>query len=306
MFKKIKRITRETLDTIRVEHIKRTEGYVVMLHRIGPNEPNRLPCLAELNVTPEYLQTFVDKHRKHYDFITLDEVIMRYDNPSQYKRPYIAFTFDDGFKDNLRYGLPFFEKNNIPFAVFVTTDFINRHPAFNYPFVLERVIADNETLSLDGHIYDCRSLDQKNQVFRQLKGIVLSLPYKHFEERFKQLFAEYIHPALYEDLTMTWDDVCQLAVSPLCTIGSHTVTHCRLSNLSITELEYELGESKRQIEQHIQKQCQYISYPYGWKTDVNNQVLDIADSLYNAGFQSFISPVGGGNKLKINRLMLKE
>ena len=242
MFKKLKRITRETLDTIRIEHIKRTEGYDVMLHRIGPKEPNRLPCIAELNVTPEYLQTFVDKHRANYDFISLDEVIMRHENPSQYKRPYIAFTFDDGYRDNLTYGLPFFEKNNIPFTVFVTVDFINRHPAFNYPFILERIIANNETLLIDGTTYDCHSIAQKNSTFKALKERVLRLPYKSFEPSFGQMFSSYIKLAHYEDLTMTWEELSKIASSPLCTIGSHTMTHCRLSKLSKNEIEYELKE----------------------------------------------------------------
>lgn len=307
MFKKIKRITKKTIAAIRVEHIKRTEGYVVMLHRIGPNEPNRLSCLAELNVTPEYLQVFVDKHRERYDFISLNEVVERVTSPSKYKRPYIAFTFDDGFKDNLIYGLPFFEKNNIPFAVFVTVDFINRHPAFNYPFILERMIANNEVLLVDGIAYDCKTIEQKNTTFGILKGRVLSLPYENFENTFNHLFAKYIKPKYFEDLTMTWDEVNQLASSSLCTIGSHTMTHCRLSNLSEEQLLYELSESKHQLEEHIDKSINYISYPYGWKTDINDGVLKVSKSLYNAGFQSFMDVMGGGkNIMKINRIMIKE
>ena len=294
MFKKIKRITNETVEAIRVEHIKRTEGYVVMLHRIGPNEPNRLPCLAELNITPEYLQTFVDKHRKHYDFISLDEVIIRHENPSQYKRPFIAFTFDDGFKDNLTYGLPFFEKNNIPFAVFVTVDFINRHPAFNYPFILERIIANNEKLLIEGITYDCYSVAQKNDLFGILKERVLSLPYESFEQSFCQMFSSYIKPTYYEDLTMTWEELRQLVSSPLCTIGSHTMTHCRLSKLSNSEIEYELAESKSQLEEQLQKEIKYVSYPYGWKTDVNDDVMKMSEKLYSAGFQSYMNTLVGG------------
>lgn len=297
MFRKIKRITREAIDAIRIEHIKHTEGYVVMLHRIGPKEPNRLPCLAELNVTPEFLQTFVDKHRKHYDFISLDEVIMRHENPSQYKRPYIAFTLDDGFKDNLTYGLPFFEKNNIPFAVFVTVDFINRHPAFNYPFILERIIANNNQLFVGESIYNCGDTALKNSTFKSLKELTLQLPYKSFEQSFCQMFSSYIQPEYFEDLTLTWEELKTMASSPFCTIGSHTMTHCRLSKLSKDEIEYELAESKRQLENKIEKEIKYLSYPYGWKTDVNDDVLIISESLYKAGFQSFINPdIWGGQQ----------
>ncbi|MBQ7698580.1 MAG: hypothetical protein IJT35_08400 [Paludibacteraceae bacterium] len=76
----------------------------------------------------------------------------------------------------MTYGLPFFEKNNIPFSVFVTVDFINRHPAFNYPFVLERIIANNETLLIDGTTYDCHSIAQKNSTFKNLKNVYYDSP----------------------------------------------------------------------------------------------------------------------------------
>lgn len=287
MFRKVLRIGLQLVNDICVAYIKRTEGYVVMLHRIGPAEPWRLPCIAELNVSVDFLQRFVDEHRKRYDFISLDEVVARRNNPSKYKRPYMAFTFDDGFRDNLAYGLPFFERNNIPFTVFVTTDFINHHPAFNYPFILERIVANNDNLIVDGIKYRCATIDQKNAVFGTLKEKILSLSYKDFESSFMKMFAGYVKPEYFEDLTLTWDDVIQLAASPLCTIGSHTVTHPRLSDLSDEELQYELTESKRQIEGQLGKDVKYISYPYGWKTDVNKKVTKMANCLYSTGFQSF-------------------
>ena len=304
MFRKIKRIGLQLIDDICVAHIKRTEGYVVMLHRIGPEEPWRLPCIAELNVTVDFLQRFVDMHCKRYDFVSLDEVLARRANPTQYKRPYIAFTFDDGFRDNLTYGLPFFGRNNIPFAVFITTDFINRHPAFNYLFVLERIIANNDSLIVNGISYACKTIKQKNDTFGVLKERVLYLPYHDFEQSFNRMFAKYIKPEYYEDLTMTWDEVKQLAASPLCTIGSHTVTHPRLSNLSEAEIEFELMESKQQIETHIGKEVKYLSYPYGWKTDVNEQVVEMANRLYVADFQSFATSWGGESNRLIDRVLL--
>ena len=294
MFRKIRRIGLQWIDDLCTAYIRRTRGFVVMLHRIGPEEPDRLPCIAELNVTEERLQQFIDEHRGHYDFVSLDEVQERRANPFKYKRPYIAFTFDDGYRDNLTYGLPFFERNNIPFAVFITTDFINRHPAFNYPFILERIIANNDVLQIDDKTYECNTIEQKNVIFCHLKEKVLSLPYTTFEESFRQMFSKYIKPEYFEDLTMTWDEVKQLAATPLCTIGSHTVTHCRLSNLTKEEVEYELNESKRQIEIKIGKEVKYISFPFGWVTDMNEIVEQVANAAYDACFQAFMSIRGGG------------
>lgn len=287
MFRKVKRIGKQVAVEAYNFCFNRSYGMVLMLHRVGPSEPNRLPCLSELNVSVDRLQRFVDGKRSKYDFVSLDEVKARMCDKSLRKRPFLCVTFDDGFRDNLTYGLPFFEKNEIPFSVFLTVSFINRHPAFNYPFVMERIIADNETLEIEGRHYDCRTVAQKDNAFSELKGVVLHWKYDGFEERFNKVFGSYKKDEYFEDLTMNWDEVATLARSPLCTIGSHTMTHCRLSNLSRTELEYELGESKRQIEENIGKAVKYVSYPFGWTTDVNEMVLNVAKEVgYEMGFVS--------------------
>lgn len=304
MFRKVKRIGKQVWTEAYNFCFNRPYGVVLMLHRIGSSEPSRLPCLSELNVSVDRLQRFVDAKRSKYDFVSLDEVKARMSDKSLRKHPFLCFTFDDGFRDNLTYGLPFFEKNEIPFSVFLTVSFINRHPAFNYPFVMERIIADNETLEIEGRHYDCRTAAQKNTVFSELKGVVLQWNYDGFEERFNKVFESYLlnkKDEYFEDLTMNWDEVAKLAKSPLCTIGSHTMTHCRLSNLSRTELECELGESKRQIEEHIGKEVKYVSYPFGWTTDVNEMVLEVVKGVgYEMGFVSH----GGEVRRKDNDLYI--
>jgi len=58
------------------------------------------------------------------DIVTIDDVVRRLEGASA--RPFVCFTFDDGFKDNLTTVLPIFARHNAPFTVFVTTCFIER------------------------------------------------------------------------------------------------------------------------------------------------------------------------------------
>lgn len=297
MLRKVRRIGERVAIEAYNACFNRAYGTVLMLHRIGSSEPNRLPCLAELNVSVEGLQRFVDERRSRYDFVSLDEVLLRMTEKSVRERPFLCFTLDDGFRDNLTYGLPFFEKNEIPFAVFLTVDFINRQPAFNFPFILERIIANNEILEVSDKQYNCRTMAQKNTVYSQLKEMVLGWEYKGFEDQFKNVFGPYLyaHDDYLESITMNWEEVAKLAQSPLCTIGSHAMTHCRLSRLSKEELNYEVGESKNQIEEKIGKDVKYVSYPFGWTTDVNEKVFEMAKEVgYEMGFVSH----GGGIRKK--------
>ncbi len=65
---------------------------------------------------------------------------------------------------------------------------------------------------------------------------------------------------------MSWDDIRLLAKSGW-TIGSHTMTHRSLLELSDDELLYELSESKQQIERAIGHEIHILCYPYGLAND---------------------------------------
>jgi peptidoglycan/xylan/chitin deacetylase (PgdA/CDA1 family) len=62
--------------------------------------------------------------------------------------------------------------------------------------------------------------------------------------------------------SMTWDELRQLAASGW-EIGSHTVTHPYLPQLSDVELQSELVDSKERLEREIGRPCRTIAYPSG-------------------------------------------
>ena len=67
---------------------------------------------------------------------------------------------------------------------------------------------------------------------------------------------------------------------------SHTVSHRRLSELKDDEIEYELRESKKAIEEITGCKIDVLAYPYG---DYNVKVINIAKKYYNYAVVS-----GGG------------
>lgn len=61
---------------------------------------------------------------------------------------------------------------------------------------------------------------------------------------------------------LSWDDLRRLGDAGW-EIGSHTCSHPFLSRLERAELERELGESRRRIEQELGCPCVSLAYPYG-------------------------------------------
>lgn len=286
-------------------------GVVFMLHCIGPRNSHRLSCIDELRVSTEFLQKQVDQLRPTHDFIQLDELEYRLRHPeNKYSKSFAVFTFDDGYRDNFEFGLPFFAKNGIPFSVFLTCDFINNNRPFNFPFLLERIIWHNEKIELpDGKCFDCSDRAKKDLAYRQLKIYVQSFQYEGFEKKFKSAFSSYLTDDMYEDNFLTWQQIHEMQRSELCMFGSHTMTHCVLSKVPIDKLDYELGESKCYLEKMLNCSVDYISYPFGWIGDVNDMVVNKARCFgYRIGFQSYGGKIRQKDKdfLQLSRTMIEE
>jgi peptidoglycan/xylan/chitin deacetylase (PgdA/CDA1 family) len=66
--------------------------------------------------------------------------------------------------------------------------------------------------------------------------------------------------------TLTWDALRELAERGV-EIGSHTLSHAHLTRLDAAELDRELCESKRWIEDELGRPCRYLAYPYGEQDD---------------------------------------
>lgn len=70
-------------------------------------------------------------------------------------------------------------------------------------------------------------------------------------------------PARPEELmTMPWDTLRELAREGV-EIGSHTVSHPHLPQLSDAQLRAELTQSKQRVEDELGQACRVLAYPYG-------------------------------------------
>ena len=62
--------------------------------------------------------------------------------------------------------------------------------------------------------------------------------------------------------TMTWDELREVVAMGV-EVGSHTVSHPRLTELSDAELHDELRDSKEKLEDELQRPCTLLVYPFG-------------------------------------------
>ncbi len=90
---------------------------------------------------------------------------------------------------------------------------------------------------------------------------------------------------------MTFDDLRALRAAGH-EIGSHTVSHRRLSQLPHDELRLEIRESKRLLESELGAVVDHIAYPYGTASDFSSLV---DSEVRGAGYLSCSSGIRGAN-----------
>ncbi len=263
-------------------------GEVLMLHRVTETrsvlEENR-----QLEVTPVFLEETILKYKAEgYRFVSLDEVHEQMTLKKKQKGKFVCFTLDDGYRDNYELAYPVFKKHNCPFAIYVTTDFPDGKGLLWW-YILENILLNEEKLTLsDGTTYHCKSLVEKNEVFRQIRDKVFSVQSDNMQETIQDLLISYPFPLDAEHLmTLNWKQIQDLANEPLCTIASHTVSHPALTKLPDDRIRKELLESKAKLEEAIKVPVNHFAYPYG---DYDDRVVAL---VRQSGYKTAALANGG-------------
>lgn len=268
-------------------------GLVYMLHHITEKDANRIPTNEDLKVSPLFLEKMILKYRaKGFDFISLDQLNAIIKSEVTPERPFIAFTIDDGYLDNYTEAFPVFERQQVPFAIFVSTDFIDKKAILWWDSIEELIINNKNVVTSDGKCYTCETFQQRWDTFRYLRERILNLDQKNLEHKLNMMFANYeidwYKPIRMEG--MSWNHIVSLANHPLCTIGGHTMTHPALSKLGVEEALNEISEGKTRIEEKISKSVSYFAYPYGTPNEVSAREFQMAAEL---GFKLAFCAHGG-------------
>lgn len=82
---------------------------------------------------------------------------------------------------------------------------------------------------------------------------------------------------------MTWAQIRELKERGFM-FGAHTLDHYCINDDNIAELEHQIGDCKKEIEQKLGIQCDYFAFPYGKLEHANSLSIDIACRHYKYVF----------------------
>ena len=273
----------------RIRNLVAPGALILMYHRIAeaPSDP------WSLCVTPDHFAEHLQVFRNYGRSSSLKELTEALGDGRKTSRR-VVLTFDDGYADNLIYGLPILERFDFPATIFVVSGNIGSHEEFwwdvlehmllypgKLPSALQLRLDEKEFQWYlgDSAEYDEESFNrdrswkaesqavpsERQALYKALHSLLRSMPTRERRKVLSQLRewsrrAKVFRP---ENRSLAEDEILAVERGGLVEIGSHTVNHPMLALRAPTEQIEEIQKSKAALEEIIGKPVKSFSYPFG-------------------------------------------
>lgn len=271
----------------------RRKAVVLMYHRVLPNDV-RINTFSHdgIIVNVDTFETHIQYLNKIFNVVTLQEFTEKFIKGASYDKPVCLITFDDGWKDNYIYAYPILKKYDTPAIVFLPANYIDTDNTF-WQEGLNRMLIDIYYMGKKGEKY-------YDRFFKLLNKYDLQYIMNLSEDRLRSSIAEAVNrkkKMLYDevermmedisnntesltngrencDTFLRWEEIMQMKKDRI-SFGSHGMNHKILTNLTLSEAEKEIAESKRNIEDNLKDAVIAFSYPNG---NYNKDIIELVKS----------------------------
>jgi len=247
------------------------------------------------------------------NFISINMLIDNIDTVLESKDNFFLITFDDGLKEQYKNALPILEKLKIPAVFFANS--INyeeeKITTVHKIHLLRSILPSSYILKLLPITNSSLSDSEKKIAFQTycyddkysatLKYILNFKIAFNIQEKFiSNIFLQYFNETeVLNKLYMSKNELQDLAKRGF--LGSHTHSHYPLGLLSSDKIFFELQNSKKYFEELTHSKIKVVSYPYGNRESLNEDVIKLAKDVgYKLGF----STQRGINGINNNLLLL--
>ncbi|KAA1178187.1 polysaccharide deacetylase family protein [Rhizobium tropici] len=288
-------------------------GAIFTLHHVRPALSRRFAPNAHLEVSPDFLDRAIARLKKDgYEFITLDALPSRLTNAAG-KPPFVAFTLDDGNRNNLEHALPVFSRHDAPFTVFIAQGLSERSHSIWWETLAE-LLGRLDRLTFDfgagGEFLPLGKESHKHTAFARFAAFVHGHDESEAVGRIDELARRHgLEPLdIVRASIMDRTELRQLARHPLASLGAHTVSHRALSRLPEAEAAAEMALSADYVADITGNRPLSIAYPYGTLEAVSPREGRLAAELgFSLGVTTrpgTIMPTNGTAPMLLPRLSL--
>ena len=279
---------------------------ILCYHRIGAGG---IPFYSELPA--ETFEKQMRYLRNRYRIVSLDQLIQEIDQPRSLE-PAVAITFDDGYRDLFTQAFPVLQEYRVPATIFLTVGCIETGDVAWYDRIflaLKIAPGDRLDLVLDGP----RRFALSSEALRMRAAVEIithlrSVSRSSREECCAALERQIPLPTKeLRDRMLSWEQIRTMDRAGI-SFGSHTMSHPVVSRLSPLEMEKELLESKRILEQKLGHPVQSFAFPFGKREECGDAARQI---LTRGKYRSAVTTEWGLNTrytdpMQLNRVSIGE
>jgi peptidoglycan/xylan/chitin deacetylase (PgdA/CDA1 family) len=243
-------------------------GRILMFHGVGDG-----------SYPAELFEAHLRYLKRCFEIVPLASLVQRLVEPNGRMDNAVALTFDDGLRNHFTAAYPVLRQLSVPATFFVCPGLIERQCWLWNHEARARLNAMKpaDRQALPAHWPADRSDTE------EIIGWMKTLQRKEREasEQVLRELTRTFQPTAGQRQScdvMNWAELRTLEPS-LITIGSHTVSHPILPTLSPDELDVEVRESRRMLEDNLGRKVLYFCYPNG---ALNPAVVDRVRKTYDA------------------------
>ena len=253
---------------------------ILLYHRvIADDDPEMTHSIRGMTTTPEIFKAELNFLKKKFSVISMNNLLKHLEEGTAIPRRSVAITFDDGWRDNYLNAFPILKNHEIPATIFITVNLTGTGDKvwFNKAIMIYKAQKMEPAKIMNIVRSICKDPIPPEELPENIVGFVDMLkPYnnKLIKEVIDQLF-EASFPAQEKNEfprnILNWDEIKEMSAAGI-EFGSHGMTHGILPLLSKDDIQWELNESKKQMETNLGITIDTFSYPNG---DYNSDIIDM-------------------------------
>jgi peptidoglycan/xylan/chitin deacetylase (PgdA/CDA1 family) len=302
----------------RTGYLRRSAGAgpaIVTYHGILPDGYTRIdPALDGALVSAESFRRQLQLLKTQYHIISPEQFLLWCESERPLPPRSILLTCDDGLQNALTDMLPILQEMELSCLFFVTGASLNEKASILWyeELYLLFLAAGNsfklELMDAGIQISVATPREKRTQWWNLVKQL------SHFDQQGRAEILECIREQLrisprwiskYRDdsilrrrfLVLSRTELKQLAAAGMC-IGAHTLSHPMLSRAPEALAWSEIYDSRRSLEQALDRGVWALAYPFGDQDSVTPRDRQMAERAgFNCAFVNFDGGLGGGNPL---------
>ncbi len=254
----------------------------LMFHRIGELDDQLAPLHPLDAVTEETFRSVIREVAENWCPLSISDLTERLRSGRTIPKRAVVITFDDGFADNLTVALPILEDFCVPATVYVTTGFIDRSiDPFQYDLASLVCASTEIEFGWAGqrrrwHLNSAVARTEcYTEIYRHLKSSTATVRTAAMSGLMNGVRNLPDHRVRY----LTWEQLQELAASPLITIGGHTHSHLVLDAVNRDEMAADIERGRQLLQSRLRVAVRHFSYPYG------HHDRTVRRTVSNLGFQ---------------------